>query len=443
MLLMPYDEVEEDSTGIIMRVVIVVTIIVALQCCCLTLGQLTDSRIKCSAPAAELTKEATVTCLFPHDIRQKKTDFIVRHNETERQRGQNGTHQMKTVANCMWFNGKLDCTMQTGYKHEEQDVTSTNFTLRIPHFLQNHTGQYFCEVDGQKFEICLLLHHTDVTTPRATGPKESVTTSLLIIIVSTTGAAITLASVAVIVYIAYRCYQKTKRERRTNNIRMTERGEQESQNLVDGGQSERTPTPETNGGQHADVITRLLSDVDRSVLHRCCFSIQQEQMNGQCSQGKNRGIVCDCSRHSPAPAGYVTLGNHGKCGGSDVMMSVQGKSVCCEGCPTMRQSKVTTIHEHKLDDILDDDRMFSYEESSPKKEQMNTPGKNAFYSTCHVCQDKIKVLHWGQDIDGHKGYTVSEEANHSHHDDKVLVSVRVRDESESTLRPVETVHIIE
>lgn len=62
---------------------------------------------------------------------------------------------------------------------------------------------------------------------------------------------------------------------------------------------------------------------------------------------------------------------------------------------------------------------FSDEESSPKKEHMSTPGKNAFYSTCHVCQDKIKILHWGHDINGHKGYTVSEEANHSHHDDKV------------------------
>lgn len=75
-------------------------------------------------------------------------------------------------------------------------------------------------------------------------------------------------------------YQKMKTVRRTNDIRMTERGEQESQNFVDGGQSERTPTPETNGGQHADVTTRLLSDADRSVLHRCCSSIQQEQMNG-------------------------------------------------------------------------------------------------------------------------------------------------------------------
>ncbi|PVD26985.1 hypothetical protein C0Q70_12134 [Pomacea canaliculata] len=133
-----------------MRLAVKLRMICVLPWFYLSPGQTAGDMSTCNATAAELTTEATVTCLFPVDIRRSLLGFRVEHYKRD-------LNEIVNVADCMWTNGILDCTMPSGYK--VGNSTSESFQLRIPHFHVNHTGDYWCDLDNHFNKSCTLHQH--------------------------------------------------------------------------------------------------------------------------------------------------------------------------------------------------------------------------------------------------------------------------------------------
>ncbi|XP_025101397.1 uncharacterized protein LOC112568349 isoform X2 [Pomacea canaliculata] len=183
-----------------MRLAVKLRMICVLPWFYLSPGQTAGDMSTCNATAAELTTEATVTCLFPVDIRRSLLGFRVEHYKRD-------LNEIVNVADCMWTNGILDCTMPSGYK--VGNSTSESFQLRIPHFHVNHTGDYWCDLDNHFNKSC-TLHQLAGTT----GSQES---TIIVSAVVTPAAVLLIIIIIVIVIIAVTQYRRRKKRHRNNS----------------------------------------------------------------------------------------------------------------------------------------------------------------------------------------------------------------------------------